>query len=339
MQSNYRLICPSDYHPKLDLLDTEEAIKWIKFEFQGYLSKALNLKRVSAPLFVFPETGLNDNLNGIEKPVSFNVKNFENKKAEVVQSLAKWKRLALARYKIKENEGLYTDMNAIRPDECFDNLHSLYVDQWDWEKVIGRQNRNINYLRTTVLSIYSAFLKLQNAVQAKFPQFSPWLPEEIHFVTAQELEDKYPDKTAKERENLILREKKAVFIQGIGNNLKSGEKHDGRACDYDDWSLNGDIIFYHPLLDCAFEISSMGIRVDQESLLAQAKISGDTERLELPFQKAIMQNQLPLTIGGGIGQSRLCMFFLQKVHIGEVQASIWPGEMIEKCSKDNIALL
>lgn len=339
MTTTFDLTVPADYHPKLDIKETEKAIKYIKFRFQEHLLTALNLQRVSAPLFVFPDSGLNDNLNGIEKPVGFDVKHLQNKRAEVVQSLAKWKRLALKRYEIPEGEGIYTDMNAIRPDESFDNLHSLYVDQWDWEKVISREQRNENTLRSTVRNIYNAFQLLQKDVEKAYPMFHSWLPEEIHFVTAQELEDLYPELSPKQRENQIAREHKAVFIQGIGGELNSGKKHDGRACDYDDWRLNGDIIFYHPNLDLAFEISSMGIRVDKESLFKQASLSGDKKRLELPFHKAIMENKLPYTIGGGIGQSRLCMFFLQKVHIGEVQASIWPEEMIEECKEKNIPLL
>ncbi|MFA8299623.1 MAG: aspartate--ammonia ligase [Hyphomicrobiales bacterium] len=337
MGADSNLIIPKDYYPKLSLIETEKAIKFIKDNFQKFLSNELNLTRVSAPLFVIPETGLNDNLNGIEKPVDFTVKCMD-KRAEVVQSLAKWKRLALKRYKFAENTGLYTDMNAIRPDEDLDNLHSLYVDQWDWEKVIDRSDRNVHTLKDTVKSIFNAFKQLDNELTNRYPMLSSWLPETIHFVTAQELEDRYPEDTPKERENKIVRELKAVFIMGIGGDLNSGKRHDGRAADYDDWNLNGDIIFYHQVLDCAIELSSMGIRVDKESLYNQIKISGNKHLLDMPFQDMIMKRQLPYTIGGGIGQSRICMFFLQKVHVGEVQASIWPENMIELCERNNIHL-
>ncbi|KYH34649.1 aspartate--ammonia ligase [Clostridium tepidiprofundi DSM 19306] len=333
------LTIPCDYKPSLGLKDTEIAIKHIKDFFEREIAKKLNLTRVSAPLFVRPETGLNDNLNGVERPVSFDIKDLSGRNAEIVHSLAKWKRMALYRYGFKSGEGLYTDMNAIRRDEDLDNLHSVYVDQWDWEKVITREERTFENLKEIVKSIYSVFKATESYVENLYPQIKAFLPDDIFFITTQELEDLYPELSPKERENAICKEKKAVFIMQIGGYLKSGEKHDGRAPDYDDWMLNGDIIFWYPVLERAFELSSMGIRVDKDSLLKQLKLADCENRLELDFHKKIVDEILPLTVGGGIGQSRICMFFLRKAHIGEVQASIWSEEMIKDCKKANIVLL
>ena len=315
-QEIYRLQIPEGYRPVLDLLETEKAIKELKDFFQKELAAALRLTRVSAPLFVRPETGLNDNLNGVERPVAFDVPSLGGSRAEIVHSLAKWKRYALGRYHMPAETGLYTDMNAIRRDETPDNLHSLYVDQWDWERVISREERCEEYLRQTVRAIYGVFLRAQEHMTAYCPRLKAFLPPEITFVTTQELEDRYPGLTPSERETEAAREHGAVFLMQIGGKLRSGEPHDGRAPDYDDWSLNGDIFFYYPVLERAFEVSSMGIRVDADSLAAQLKEAGCEERAALPFQKALLHDELPLTIGGGIGQSRLCMFFLNKAHIG-----------------------
>ena len=334
-----KLFLPENYESRIDLRETEVAIKKLKDYFENALAYELYLTRVSAPLFVKPETGLNDNLNGVERPVSFDVLDDNGAVVEIVHSLAKWKRMALGRYKFGVDEGLYTDMNAIRRDEELDNLHSIYVDQWDWEKVITKEMRSEETLKATVKKIYNAFLKTEKYITTEYPSLERWLPEDIYFITTQELLDKYPDLTAKERENAICKEKKAVFIMKIGDLLTNGEKHDGRAPDYDDWSLNGDILFWHPILECAFELSSMGIRVSEESLKAQLKKAGCTERSELDFHKKILNKQLPYTIGGGIGQSRICMYFLHKVHIGEVQASIWPDEMHDACEKQGVILL
>jgi len=333
------LIIPGDYKAKLNLRDTEVAIKKLKDYFQSALTYELNLTRVSAPLFVQPESGLNDNLNGVETPVSFNVKDAENCKAEIVHSLAKWKRMALAKYGFKPGEGLYTDMNAIRKEEDLDNLHSIYVDQWDWEKIIRKKDRNVEKLKDIVKRIYKVFKSTENFITYEYRKLQPNLPDEIFFITTQELEDMYPDLTPREREDIITKEKGAIFLMKIGGLLKSGIKHDGRAPDYDDWELNGDIIFWNPLLDRAFEMSSMGIRVDENSLVTQLEISDDKDRLNLPFHKGILNKELPYTIGGGIGQSRICMFFLQKAHIGEIQSSIWPEEMIKICEENGINLL
>lgn len=330
---------PQGYKPSLSPRENELAIKFIKDTFQKEISSALNLQRVSAPLFVRPESGLNDDLNGVERPVSFDSPAIGGKELQIVHSLAKWKRMALGKYKFNPGEGLYTDMNAIRRDEETDNLHSMYVDQWDWEKVITKEQRNENMLKETVCAIYSALRSTQRAVCEKFSLNAQPLPEQISFMTTQELEDLYPNLSPKERENEIIKEKKALFLMQIGGKLKSGEKHDGRAPDYDDWSLNGDIIVEYPLLGIAYELSSMGIRVDEDALAAQCKIAGCEERLEMDFHKKLMNNQLPYTIGGGIGQSRLCMFLLGKAHIGEVQASVWPEDMIAECEKNNIHLL
>ena len=330
---------PKDYTPVIDYMESQRAIKKIKDFFQQELAYGLKLRRVSAPLFVAPETGLNDNLNGVERTVSFTVKDMGEKKVEIVQSLAKWKRMALGKYDFKPGTGLYTDMNAIRRDEELDNLHSIYVDQWDWEKVILKEERSEKYLRETVTTVYNALKNLNDYVNRLYTNLKTELPNEIFFITAQELEDMYPDKTPKERENLIAREKRAVFIEKIGGILKSGDKHDGRAPDYDDWELNGDIILWNDILQQAFEISSMGIRVDEKAMDSQLKAAGADERRKMEFHKKILDGKLPYTIGGGIGQSRLCMYFLRKAHIGEVQASIWPEDMIEECSENNIFLL
>ncbi len=334
-----QLIKPENYRSVIDPLETQRAIKKIKDFFQQELAYGLSLRRVSAPLFVLPETGLNDNLNGVERRVEFTLKDMEERKAEVVQSLAKWKRMALGKYGIKPGHGIYTDMNAIRRDEEVDNLHSVYVDQWDWEKVITKEQRTTEYLHETVVTIYNAIKNLGDYVNRLYRDIQTEIPNEIFFITTQELEDLYPDKTPKEREDLICKAHGAVFIEKIGGPLKSGEKHDGRSPDYDDWELNGDIILWSDVLQGAFEISSMGIRVDADAMDRQLTAAGADDRRELPFQKAILDGELPLSIGGGIGQSRLCMYFLRKAHIGEVQASVWPEDMIEECRKCGIFLL
>ena len=329
---------PEGYHSELTLYETQNAIGVIHPAFEEHLGQTLNLKRVSAPLFVDPHTGLNDNLSGVERPVSFEIP-ATGTTAEVVHSLAKWKRYALKKYGFSHGEGLYTDMNAIRRDEDTDNIHSIYVDQWDWEKVITKEDRTEEYLEETVTTLYNALKNLNDYVNRLYRNLRTDLPNEIFFITSQELEDLYPDKTPKEREDAITKEKKAVFIKKIGGVLKSGEKHDGRAPDYDDWELNGDIILWNEVLDRAFEISSMGIRVDEEAMERQLEISGKEDRKDLPFHKAILNRELPYSIGGGIGQSRLCMFFLRKAHIGEVQVSVWPEDMDSKCREHNIFLL
>ncbi len=334
-----KLIIPGGYTSALSIKDTQHAIKYIKDHFERQLAKQLNLTRVSAPLFVRPNSGLNDNLNGVERPVTFGIKNLDEEQVEVVHSLAKWKRMALKKYGFVYGEGLYTDMTAIRRDEEFDNLHSLYVDQWDWEKVILKDERNVDTLKSVVRSIYQALKDTEHYIADKYSYIEEILPEEIAFVTSQELENMWPDATPKERENNICKMKKAVFLMKIGGKLLSGERHDGRAPDYDDWELNGDILLYYPVLDSAFEISSMGIRVDEDSLASQLKLAGCEERAELPFQKAILNKELPYTIGGGIGQSRMCMYFLRKAHIGEVHSSVWPEEMTEEALKAGIQIL
>lgn len=333
------LLLPENYSSPLNVRETELAIKYIKDRFQNELAKSLNLQRVSAPLFVRPETGLNDDLNGTERPVSFDAPSVGGKDLQIVHSLAKWKRMALGMYGFKPGEGLYTDMNAIRRDEETDNLHSMYVDQWDWEMVINKFERNIDTLKNTVKKIYTVLKATQDAVCEKFSVSGNELPDEIFFITSQELEDMYPGMSGKERENAIAKEKKAVFLMQIGGKLKSGEKHDGRAPDYDDWTLNGDIIIYYSVLDIAFEISSMGIRVDEDALKAQLKEAGCEDRLEMDFHKKLLNCELPYTIGGGIGQSRLCMLMLGKAHIGEVQSSVWSDEMQRLCIEKNIHLL
>ena len=332
------LIIPKNYNPVLDLRDTEIAIKLVKDFFEEELSRALNLTRVSAPLMVPPESGLNDNLNGVERPVSFDVKE-TGRTVEIVHSLAKWKRQALKTYGFHPGEGLYTDMNAIRRDEETDNIHSILVDQWDWERIMLPEERNEEFLRSIVRKIYMTLRKTEGYVCAHYPHIKPELPDEIAFVTTQELEDRYPELDARRREYMAAKEYGAVFLMQVGGELRSGKIHDGRAPDYDDWSLNGDILLYDPLLDMSLEVSSMGIRVDPETLRRQLKIRGCEERAELPFQKALLAGELPQTIGGGIGQSRMCVYFLRKAHVGEVQASIWPEEVVEACHKANILLL
>ncbi|MBQ6714660.1 MAG: aspartate--ammonia ligase [Clostridia bacterium] len=326
------------YKAKLNVLETQRAIRSLRHRFEENLCDALNLSRASAPLFVKRGSGLNDDLNGIERPVSFDIAD-GGEVVEVVHSLAKWKRMALGEYGFKMHTGLYTDMNAIRRDEKCDNIHSIYVDQWDWEKVISKEDRNEEYLKDTVRRIYAAILNTADGVERKYGVLENYLPRDIEFVTSQELYDMYPDKTAKERENAIAKKYGAVFLMKIGGKLKNGEKHDGRAPDYDDWELNGDILIYNKVTDAAFEISSMGIRVDKESLVKQLGAEDKLDRLELPFHKALMEDKLPLTIGGGIGQSRLCMLLLHKAHIGEVHASVWPQAEIERCKKLGIDLL
>lgn len=334
-----QLIIPKNYNAHLDIRETEIAIKLVKDFFERELAKQLNLTRVSAPLFVKPESGLNDNLNGVERPVSFGIKEQNDSVAEIVHSLAKWKRLALKRYGFHSGEGLYTDMSAIRRDEDTDNTHSIYVDQWDWEKIIPKEERNEKTLKIVVKHIYEALKNTEKYLSERYNHIGCILPSEIVFVTSQELENMYPNLTAKEREYEAVKKHGAVFLMQIGCELASGEIHDGRAPDYDDWSLNGDILVYYPVLDIALELSSMGIRVDEETLKKQLEIRGCTERAELPFQKALLNGELPYTVGGGIGQSRICMFFLRKAHVGEVQASIWPQEMVEECENNGIALL
>lgn len=334
-----KITIPEGYTSLLDLKSTEKAIKKVKDFFERELSVQLNLKRVSAPLFVAPETGLNDNLNGVERPVSFGIKELADKEVEIVHSLAKWKRQALKRYGFEKGEGLYTDMNAIRRDEETDNIHSIFVDQWDWEKVIAKEDRTIETLKDVVKSVYEALRVTEKYIANEYEYVECFLPEEISFITSQELEDMYPECTPKERENKIAKLKGAIFIMQIGGALNSGEKHDGRAPDYDDWNLNGDIVVYYPVLDMALELSSMGIRVDEDSLRTQLEIAGCMDRAELPFQKALLNKELPYTIGGGIGQSRICMFFLRKAHIGEVQASIWPQDVWNYAEEKGVTLL
>ena len=333
------IIIPEGYKSPQTIRETEIAIKEVKDYFERALSDALNLTRVSAPLFVKPESGLNDNLNGVERPVTFGIKEQEDKEVEIVHSLAKWKRKALKDYGFNPGEGLYTDMTAIRRDEDTDNVHSIYVDQWDWEKVIEKKDRNIDTLKETVFRIYMAIKQTEYYICGKYHFMDPFLPNEITFITSQELLDMYPDKTPKERETLIARDKGAVFLMKIGDKLSNGEKHDGRAPDYDDWELNGDIIVYYPVLDSSLELSSMGIRVDEDSMRTQLEKAGCTERAELPFQKAVLEKKLPYSIGGGIGQSRICMFFMQRAHIGEVQSSIWPADVAEKAKASGVNLL
>lgn len=333
------LIIPKNYDPRLTVRETQEAIKYIRDTFQKEFGREMNLSRISAPLFVEKSSGLNDNLNGYERPVSFDVPWNPGETIEVVHSLAKWKRMALKRYGFQPGEGLYTNMNAIRRDEELDNLHSCYVDQWDWEMVINKEDRNETTLEGTVRMIFRIIKHMEHEVWYKYPHAVKKLPEDIFFIDSEELFRLYPDKTAKERENLITKEHGCVFIKKIGDKLSNGEPHDGRAPDYDDWQLNGDILFWHDTLDCALEISSMGIRVDEDSLASQLKKAGCEERAELPYHKMLLNKELPYTIGGGIGQSRLCMLLLDRAHVGEVQASIWPEEMVEECRKNKIILL
>lgn len=343
-----KLIKVNGYSPLLNATQTEQGIKQIKEFFQANLSTALRLRRVTAPLFVLRGLGINDDLNGVERPVSFPIKDMNDQTAEVVHSLAKWKRMMLGEYKIQPGYGLYTDMNAIRGDEELDNLHSLYVDQWDWCRTITADDRNITFLKKIVRSIYAAIRRTEYLVCETYPQIKPFLPEEIHFIHAEELRRLYPDLTPKEREDKICKQYGAVFIMGIGGKLGDGEPHDGRAPDYDDWStpnedgflgLNGDIMIWYPVLERGFELSSMGIRVDKESLLRQLEISGKTDRKDLYFHQRLLNDQMPLSIGGGIGQSRLCMVLLHKAHIGEIQASIWPDDMRKECTAAGMPLI
>ena len=327
-----------EYSSKLSLMDTQIAIKYVKDSFQKELVKKLNLLRVTAPLFVLPSTGLNDNLSGKEKPVSFKVNDI-NQEAEIVHSLAKWKRMALGKYGFKENTGLYTDMNAIRKDEELDFIHSLYVDQWDWERVIKKEDRTYAYLQTIVKKIYSCIYGLSKRVSKKYPMLSHNLTKNIHFISTSELEKMYPTLTRKEREDEIVRKYKAVFLYQIGYPLSDGLPHDSRSADYDDWMLNGDILVHYEMYDMALELSSMGIRVDAKSLVNQLKHKGENEKLTNDYCVSILKDEIPLTIGGGIGQSRLCMFMLQKAHIGEVQVSIWPESQLKKLKENNIELL
>lgn len=333
------LIIPPSYRPALNLHDTQIGIKTVKDFFQNMLAERMHLLRVSAPLFVDPLSGLNDNLNGVERPVVFGIKEQNDQEAEIVHSLAKWKRYALQEYGFSYGEGLYTDMSAIRRDEQTDNIHSIYVDQWDWEKIISREERSLDFLKETVRTVYKTLRKTEKYMAIRYDYIEEILPHDIFFLTTQELEDLYPELTPKEREYRITREKGAVCLMQIGDLLKSGEKHDGRAPDYDDWALNADILVYYPLLDIALELSSMGIRVDKNSLISQLAKAGCPERAQLPFQRAILEDALPLTVGGGIGQSRICMFFLRKAHIGEVQSSLWPREVREATKKSGIPLL
>lgn len=343
-----KLFIPKNYKSILNINQTEQAIKRIKDFFQMNLATELRLRRVTAPLFVKQGTGINDDLNGIEKPVSFPIKDIDGSVAEIVQSLAKWKRLALAELKFKQGFGIYTDMNAIRPEEELTNIHSLYVDQWDWERVISPEERTIDFLKFVVNKIYSALVRTEFIVSENYPEIKPELPENVTFVHSEDLAEQYPDLTSFEREIEVARKYKAVFIIGIGGEMPNGEIHDGRAPDYDDWitttsekhrGLNGDLILWNGVLNRAFEISSMGIRVDEHSLMQQLKIRGLEKRAELMWHKMLLNNELPLTIGGGIGQSRLCMYFLRKAHIGEIQSSIWPDEMIRQCRENGIHLL
>ena len=334
------LIIPKDYDPKLSIRETQEAIRYIRETFQDEFGKEMGLNRVSAPMYVEKSSGINDNLNGYEKPVSFTMKDMPGETIEVVHSLAKWKRMALKKYGFGLHEGLYTNMNAIRKDEDLDNFHSSYVDQWDWEKVISKDERNEKTLKETVELIFKVVKHMEHEVWYKFPNAVYHLPDKIHFITSQELEDKYPElEDAKDRENAICKELGCVFVMQIGDVLKSGKRHDGRAPDYDDWKLNGDILFWYEPLQCALELSSMGIRVDEDSMVEQLKKTGDEDRLKLQYHKMILNKELPYTIGGGIGQSRLCMLLLGKAHVGEVQASIWPDEMLKKYEENGIHIL
>lgn len=343
-----KLIKPTGYKPLLDRRQTEQGIKLIKDFFQMNLSTELRLRRVTAPLFVLKGLGINDDLNGVERPVTFPVKDLGDAQAEVVHSLAKWKRLTLAEYGIEPGYGVYADMNAIRADEELDNLHSLYVDQWDWEAAMTAGQRNLDFLKDTVRRIYAAIRRTEFLVCESFPEIKPFLPEEIHFIESEDLLQRYSGKSAKEREDLACKEYGAVFIIGIGGKLSNGEPHDGRAPDYDDWTtknsdgrrgLNGDILIWYPLLERAVELSSMGIRVDRKALLRQLEITGQQARKELYFHKKLLNGELPLSIGGGIGQSRLCMVLLHKAHVGEIQASVWPQDMLDECARMGMAVI
>ena len=346
-----KLFIPSGYSPLLNPRQTEGAIKEIKDFFQMDLASELRLRRVTAPLFVKKGTGINDDLNGVERAVSFPVKSLDGEVCEIVHSLAKWKRLTLAEYGIEPGYGIYTDMNAIRADEDLDNIHSLYVDQWDWERVMTMEDRTPSFLKDIVRRIYSTLLRTEYMVCEKYPSIRPVLPETIQFIHAEHLRRRFPDLSPKEREDAICKEYGAVFVIGIGCRLGDGLKHDGRSADYDDWStlaeydsemlpgLNGDILVWNPVMERSFELSSMGIRVDREALLRQLKLAGEESKAELFFHRQLLDGKLPQSIGGGIGQSRLCMFFLRKAHIGEIQASVWPDEMVSSCAKNNIPLI
>lgn len=334
-----QLTIPKQYDPKLSVLQTQEAIRYIRETFQDEFGRELKLSRLSAPMYLEKNSGLNDNLNGVEEPISFTMKEMPQDTLEVVHSLAKWKRYALKKYGFKMHQGLYTNMNAIRKDEELDNVHSIYVDQWDWEKVIKEEERTEETLKKTVKKIFKVIKHMEHEVWYKYPQAVYHLPDEIHFVTTQELEDRYPDFSDKEKEDAITKELGCVFLMKIGGPLKSGKRHDGRAPDYDDWTLNGDILFWYEPLQRALEVSSMGIRVDEAAMLRQLKDLGEEQRLTLPYHQMIMAKELPYTIGGGIGQSRLCMLLLGKAHIGEVQASIWPQDMVETCYQHQIQIL
>ena len=343
------LLIPKEYRNLLGSIEnTEKAIKDVKDMFQDNLSAQLALLRVTAPMVVLSGTGLNDDLNGVERPVSFPIRDMGEQKAEVVHSLAKWKRIKLAQMNVQPGRGIYTDMNALRPDEELDNIHSIYVDQWDWEKVISRDQRNLDYLKKTVRRIYEAIKVTENKLYVEFPQIEPMLPEEVYFIHSEQLLQMYPDMSPKERENAVVKEHKAVFIIGIGGALSDGLPHDGRAADYDDWTtrnddgyygLNGDLLLWNPVLESAFEISSMGIRVDEEALKRQLELRGEVHKSDLLYHKMLLEGRLPYTIGGGLGQSRLCMFLLRKAHIGEIQSSIWPDDMREKCHDAGIDLV
>ncbi len=333
------LIIPKGYRSELNLYDTQIAIKTVKDFFQNLLATRLNLTRVSAPLFVDEASGLNDNLNGVERPVNFDIKDQSGRTAEIVHSLAKWKRYALHKYGFSYDEGIYTDMNAIRRDEDTDNIHSIFVDQWDWEKVIDREDRTLETLKDVVKTVYKCLRMTEKYMAIQYDYIEEILPHNIFFVTTQELAEMFPDYTPKEREYYIAKTKGAVCIMQIGDVLENGERHDGRAPDYDDWALNADIIVYYPVLDIALELSSMGIRVDKDALLSQLEKAGCPERAKLPYHTAVINGDLPYTIGGGIGQSRICMFFLRKAHIGEVQSSLWPDDVVTECNKAGIKLL
>ncbi len=343
------LVIPKGYTNILgDIENTEKAIKAVKDMFQDNLSAQLALLRVTAPMVVLSGTGLNDDLNGVESPVSFPVKDMAGRKAEVVHSLAKWKRMKLAQMGVPQGRGIYTDMNALRPEEELDNIHSIYVDQWDWEKVIGKEQRNLDFLKKTVRRIYEAIKVTENKLYVEFPQIEPMLPEDIFFIHAEQLLQMYPGMSAKERENAVAEEHKAVFVIGIGGVLSDGCPHDGRAADYDDWSsvnedgfegLNGDLLLWNPVLQSAFEVSSMGIRVDSDTLRRQLELRGEADKAGLLYHKMLLEDRLPLTIGGGIGQSRLCMFLLRKAHIGEIQSSLWPEDMRVECHEAGIDLV
>ena len=335
--SNFNI--PKNYKSELNLYETQIAIKTVKDFFQTLLAERLHLLRVSAPLFVAPESGLNDNLNGVERPVTFDIKCEDNREAEIVQSLAKWKRYALKKYGFSIGEGLYTDMSAIRRDEETDNIHSIYVDQWDWEKIISKEDRNLDTLKEAVRTVYKVLRKTEKYMSIHYDYIEEILPHDIFFITTSELEEMFPDYSPKEREYYIAKAKGAVCIMQIGGVLENGEPHDGRAPDYDDWALNADIIVYYPVLDIALELSSMGIRVDKRALLSQLKEAGCPERAELAFHKAVINEELPYTIGGGIGQSRICMFFLRKAHIGEVQCSLWPDDVMAQAKENGLQLL